>query len=167
MTPKDTARPPHLPPPHLPPPHMTPEDVAQACGRIMFAEDTAAMHLGVELLEIRPGYARVAMKVRRELTNGHGICHGGYIFLLADTAFAYSCNSHNQRTVAAGASIEFLAPAHEGDLLTAEGIEQHRAGRSGVYDMRVTDQNGKLIALFRGKSATIRGHFIEERKEQS
>jgi len=152
-------------PAHPAPPEMTPQDIAEACGRIMFAEDTAAMHLGVELQEIRPGYARVSMKVRRELTNGHGICHGGYIFFLADTAFAYSCNSRNHRAVAAGASIEFLAPAHEGDVLTAEGVEQHLAGRSGVYDMRVTDQNGKLIALFRGKSALIRGHFIEERKE--
>jgi acyl-CoA thioesterase len=149
------------------PAHMTPEDIAQACGRIMYAEDTSSQHLGIELLEIRPGYARVAMTVRRELTNSHGICHGGYIFLLADTAFAYSCNSRNERAVAAGASIEFLAPAHAGDLLTAEGVEQHRAGRTGVYDMRVTDQNGKVIALFRGKSAVIRGHYVEENKEQT
>lgn len=146
---------------------MTPDELAQACGRIMYAEDTASHHLGIELLEIRPGYAKVAMKVRRELTNGHGICHGGYIFLLADTAFAYACNSRNQRAVAAGAAIEFVAPARDGDLLTAEGVEQHLAGRSGVYDMRVTDQDGRLIALFRGKSATIRGHFIEEHKEQT
>jgi len=153
--------------PKATPAHMTPEDIAQACGRIMYAEDTSSRHLGIELLEIRPGYARVAMTVRRELTNSHGICHGGYIFLLADTAFAYSCNSRNERAVAAGASIEFLAPAHAGDLLTAEGVEQHRAGRTGVYDMRVTDQHGKVIALFRGKSAVIRGHYVEENKEQT
>jgi acyl-CoA thioesterase len=153
--------------PTPPPMPMTPDELAQACGRIMYAEDNSSLHLGIELLEVRAGYARVAMKVRREFTNGHGICHGGYIFLLADTAFAYACNSHNQRTVASGASIEFVAPARDGDLLTAEGIEQHLAGRSGVYDMRVTDQDGRVIALFRGKSATIRGHFIEEHKEQT
>ena len=148
------------------PADMTPEEIAHACGRIMYAEDTSSQHMGIELLEVRPGYARLTLTVRRELTNGHGICHGGYIFLLADTAFAYSCNSRNERAVAAGASIEFLAPAHEGDVLTAEGVEQHRSARSGVYDMRVTDQTGKLIALFRGKAATIRGHFLQEHKEQ-
>ena len=100
------------------------------------------------------------MPIRRDMTNGHGICHGGYMFLLADSTFAFACNSHNQRAVAASAKINFLASAHEGDVLTAEGVEQHVAGRSGVYDMRVTDQHGRLIALFRGKSATIKGRFI-------
>jgi acyl-CoA thioesterase len=141
---------------------MTPQQIAEAVGRIMYPEDSTAQNLGIELLEIRPGYARMRMTVRKEFTNGHGICHGGYIFLLADTTFAYSCNSHNQRAVAAGASIEFLAPGHLGDVLTAEGVEQHLAGRTGVYDMRVTNQDGRLIALFRGKSAAIKGHFIEE-----
>ena len=98
---------------------------------------------------------------------GEGPWFNGADFSLADTAFAYSCNSRNERAVAAGASIEFLAPAHAGDLLTAEGVEQHRAGRTGVYDMRVTDQNGKVIALFRGKSAVIRGHYVEDHKEQT
>jgi acyl-CoA thioesterase len=101
------------------------------------------------------------MPIRRDMTNGHGICHGGYMFLLADSTFAFACNSHNQRAVAASAEIHFLASAHEGDVLTAEGVEQHLAGRSGVYDMRVTDQHGRLIALFRGKSATIKGRFLE------
>ena len=146
---------------------MSPQEIAEATGRIMYAEDTATRHVGIELIEVAPGYSRMRLQVRKELTNSHGICHGGYIFMLADTAFAYACNSHNQRAVAAGASIEFVVPGHLGDVLTAEGVEQHRAGRSGVYDMRVTDQDGRLIALFRGKSATIRGHFIEERKEQT
>ena len=83
------------------------------------------------------------------------------MFLLADSTFAFACNSHNQKAVAASAEIHFLAPAHEGDVLTAEGQEQHLAGRSGIYDTRVTDQNGKLVALFRGKSATIKGQFIQ------
>ncbi|UCE32771.1 MAG: hydroxyphenylacetyl-CoA thioesterase PaaI [Burkholderiales bacterium] len=141
---------------------MTPAALAEAAGRIMWEDDRTSRALGIELLEMAPGRARWRMRVRRDMTNGHGICHGGYIFLLADSTFAYACNSHNQRAVAASAAIDFLAPAHEGDELTAEGVEQYRAGRSGVYDMRVTDQTGKLIALFRGKSATIKGHFVED-----
>ena len=135
---------------------------ASEVGRLMMADDRASRHLGIELLEIGPGRATMSLAIRPELTNGHGICHGGYIFLLADTSFAFACNSHNQRTVAAGCSIEFLAPAHEGDILTAEAVEEHRAGRHGIYDIRVHDQHGKLIAMFRGKSATIKGQFFEE-----
>ena len=135
---------------------------AQRVGTLMMADDRASRHLGIELEEIGPGRARMALTVRPELTNGHGICHGGYIFLLADTAFAFACNSRNQRTVAAGCSIEFLAPAHEGDRLTAEATEQHLAGRHGLYDISVRNDTGTLIALFRGKSAAIRGHFFEE-----
>ena len=89
------------------------------------------------------------------------MCHGGYIFMLADSAFAFACNSHNQRAVAASAAIEFIAAAHRGDVLTADCAEQSRGGRSGLYDTRVTDQSGRLIALFRGRSATIRGRFVE------
>ncbi|MFZ9678936.1 MAG: hydroxyphenylacetyl-CoA thioesterase PaaI [Quisquiliibacterium sp.] len=148
-------------------PGLDEQELAEACARIMFAEDTTALHLGMELLEVNPGSARMSMQIRHEFTNGHGICHGGYIFMLADTAFAYACNSRNQRAVAASASIEFLAPAHDGDVLTAQGQEQHLAGRSGIYDIKVTDQSGKLIALFRGKSATIRGKFIEQQPEQA
>lgn len=141
------------------------EELALACARQMYQEDTAARHLGIEVLEVAPGRATLRMAVRPEFTNGHRICHGGYIFLLADTAFAYACNSHNQRAVAAAASIEFVAPAHDGDTLSAAATESHRAGRSGVYDIRVTDQNARLVALFRGKSATIKGTFIDDGKE--
>jgi acyl-CoA thioesterase len=135
--------------------------IAQEVARLMWADDRASQALGMQLLEVRPGYARISMTVRRDMTNGHGMCHGGFMFLLADSTFAFACNSHNQKAVAASAEIHFLAPAQEGDVLTAEGQEQHLAGRSGVYDTRVTDQNGKLVALFRGKSATIKGQFIE------
>jgi acyl-CoA thioesterase len=141
---------------------MTPQQRADASAQAMWIEDTAAQHAGMRLLEVRPGYARLEMRIRPEFTNGLGMCHGGYMFLLADTAFAYSCNTRNQRAVAAGATIEFLASAQRGELLTAESQEQHHAGRTGVYDVRVTTQGGTLVALFRGKSATIKGHFFEE-----
>jgi acyl-CoA thioesterase len=141
---------------------LSPLELAQESARIMWAEDTASRHVGMQLLEVTPGRAKLSLTVRDEFTNGHGMCHGGYIFMLADSAFAFACNSHNQRAVAASAAIEFIAAAQRGDLLTAECAEQSRGGRSGLYDTRVTDQNGRLIALFRGRSATIRGRFVEE-----
>jgi acyl-CoA thioesterase len=147
------------------PESITAQERATRCGDIMFSEDTTAQSLGMTLLSIGPGSATLSMKVRKEQTNGHGICHGGYIFLLADTAFAYACNSHNQRAVAAGASIEFLAAGQLGDTLTAVATEQHRAARSGIYDIRVTNHNQVLIAVFRGKAATIKGQFFEESPE--
>lgn len=149
------------------PPAAQDEDarLAVEVGRLMWAEDRASQALGMELLEVRPGAARIRMRIRADMTNGHGICHGGYMFLLADSTFAFACNSRNQRTVAASAEIHFLAPAAEGDVLTAEGVEQHLAGRSGVYDIRVTDQSGRLVALFRGKSASIKGRFVEPEQE--
>lgn len=137
-------------------------EIARESARIMWSEDNATRHVGMELVSVEPGKARLSLKVRDEFTNGHGMCHGGYIFMLADSAFAFACNSHNQRAVAASAAIEFIAAAQRGDVLTAECAEQSRGGRSGLYDTRVTDQNGRLIALFRGRSATIRGSFIEE-----
>jgi acyl-CoA thioesterase len=137
------------------------DQLAAEIAGLMWADDRASRALGMELLEVRSGYARIRMPIRRDMTNGHGICHGGFMFLLADSTFAFACNSHNQRAVAASAEIHFLAPAQEGDVLTAEGVELHVAGRSGVYDMRVTDQDGRLVALFRGKSATIKGQFID------
>jgi acyl-CoA thioesterase len=138
--------------------------IARESARIMWDEDRASRQIGMQLLEVTPGRARLSLTVREEFTNGHGMCHGGYIFMLADSAFAFACNSHNQRAVAASAAIDFIAAAQRGDTLTAECIEQSRGGRSGLYDTRVTDQNGRLIALFRGRSATIKGTFIEEVK---
>jgi acyl-CoA thioesterase len=95
------------------------------------------------------------------MVNGHGICHGGYMFLLADSTFAYACNSHNQRAVAGSAEIHFLMPVQLGDVLTARGEEQHLAGRTGVYDVRVSNRDGALVALFRGRSSTIRGTLVD------
>ncbi|MEO0002459.1 MAG: hypothetical protein RLZZ22_151, partial [Pseudomonadota bacterium] len=101
--------------------------------------------------------ATLRMRVRPDMANGHHICHGGMIFTLADTAFAYACNSYNQNTVASACHIDFLAPAHEGDLLEAQAIERSAAGRTGVYDVTVSVVGGKTVALFRGKSARIKG----------
>jgi acyl-CoA thioesterase len=126
----------------------------------LWSTDQASQALGMELLEVRPGYARLQMRVRADFLNGLGSCHGGYMFLLADSAFAFACNSHNQRAVAAGAQIDFVAPPHEGDVLTAEGIEQHLAGRTGFYDVTVTDQTGRRVALFRGRSASVKGEHL-------
>ena len=126
----------------------------------MWVSDAASQALGMELLEVRPGYAKLRMGVRPDFLNGLVTCHGGYMFLLADSTFAFACNSHNQRAVAAGAQIEFLAPPQRGDVLVAEGIEQHLAGRTGFYDVAVTDQNGRRVALFRGRSAAVRGEHI-------
>lgn len=104
----------------------------------------------------------MSMQVAEHMTNGHGMCHGGYLFMLADTAFAYACNSHNQRTVAAGAEIHFVAPAQLGERLLAEAIERHRGARSGIYDVSITGADGRRIALFRGRSATIRGQLVPD-----
>jgi acyl-CoA thioesterase len=144
---------------------MTQQDaahaLAKAVGESMFAVDTASREtMGMELLECKPGYARMRMPVRELHLNGHKICHGGFIFTLADSTFAFACNSHNKVAVAAGCSIEFLKPGQLGDLLTCEGVEQTLSGRHGIYDMRVSNQNGDVIALFRGKSAQIAGTVI-------
>jgi acyl-CoA thioesterase len=136
--------------------------LARATADAMTREDRCSAWLGMRLEEVRPGYARVSMAVGENMVNGHDLCHGGMIFTLADTTFAYACNSHNQRAVAAGCAIEFLAPAHLGDALTAEGVEVAHIGRSGVYDMKVVNQHGQLIALFRGKAATIKGKLVGE-----
>lgn len=133
-----------------------------AVARKMWDDDRAAQAAGIELIEVRPGYARLQMRVRPEQLNAVQVCHGGSVFMLADTSFAFACNSRNQKTLAAGANIDFVAPAHEGDLLTAEAVELHLGGRSGVYDVRITNQEGRLVALFRGRSASIRGRYLEE-----
>ena len=133
---------------------------AEAVGRAMLARDNATRALGMTLDEIRPGYARMRMTVRPDMLNGHDLAHGGLIFTLADTTFAYACNSRNHVTVAQGATIEFLAPGRVGDVLTAEGEERHAGGRTGVYDIKVTNQDGRTIALFRGKSFRLGTHVL-------
>jgi acyl-CoA thioesterase len=132
------------------------EQVAEAAGAAMVARDRAAQALGMRLDEIRPGYARVRMTVRADMLNGHGTCHGGIVFSLADSAFAFACNSRGVLTVAAGCSIEFLMPAREGDELVAEATERTLQGRQGVYDVDVAGPAGVLVATFRGRSAAPR-----------
>jgi acyl-CoA thioesterase len=120
----------------------------------MFAADQASRGLGMELVQAGPGSAVVRMRVAMQMLNGHAIAHGGYIFMLADTAFSCACNSYGPVTVAAGADISFIAPVHEGDVLVATAIERARYGRSGIYD--VTVRNGAdIVAEFRGRSRTI------------
>ncbi len=136
-------------------------ELSRQIGQALFAVDIASKDtLGMELLACEPGRAVMRMAVRALHLNGHQICHGGFIFTLADSTFAFACNSHNKNTVASGASIEFLRPSHEGDVLTCEGIEQTLQGRHGVYDMRVSNQRSEVVAMFRGKSAQIPGTIL-------
>ena len=138
-------------------------ELAAAVGESMFAADAASREtMGMQLLECKPGYAKLSMEVKALHLNGHKICHGGFIFTLADSTFAFACNSHNKVTVAAGCSIEFLKPGQLGDVLTCEGVEQTLSGRHGIYDMRVSNQNGEVVAMFRGKSAQIQGVVISQ-----
>jgi acyl-CoA thioesterase len=136
--------------------------LAERVAARMFDSDRASQSLGMRIESIAPGRAELAMSVRDDMVNGHAICHGGYIFLLADSTFAFACNSYNRNTVAQGCSIDFLAPAHLGDALRARGVERSRTGRTGVYDIEVLNQHGKTVALFRGKSYRIDGQIIDE-----
>jgi acyl-CoA thioesterase len=140
---------------------LDPQALAELAGKTMYERDPASQRLGMLLDEIRPGYARMSMRVREDMLNGHGTCHGGYIFMLADSAFAFACNSHNFNTVGAGCSIDYLAPGREGDLLMAEAVEQALSGKTGVYDIVVTNQEGRKVALFRGKSHRVNGMVAE------
>jgi acyl-CoA thioesterase len=138
----------------------SPQRIAEACGARMYELDDAARALGVVLDEIAPGRSRMSMTVRDDMVNSHGICHGGMIFSLADCAFAYSCNSYNRMTVAAGAAIDYISPARLGDRLTAIAEERATSGRTGVYDVRVVDQDGRLVACFRGRSYRVTGEIV-------
>jgi acyl-CoA thioesterase len=134
--------------------------IAERVAAAMFARDAASQSLGMEVKEVRASYARLTLLVRPDMLNGHAICHGGIIFSLADSAFAFACNSRNQSTVASGCSIDFLAPARSGDELTAEAMERALLGRIGIYDVTVTNQEGKTIALFRGRSYRVTGEVV-------
>jgi acyl-CoA thioesterase len=130
---------------------------AEQAAAALFSRDHASQALGMRISAVRPGWARVVMRVRADMVNGHGVCHGGLVFALGDSAFAFACNSYNESTVAAAATVDFLAAAREGDELTAEASEAWRTRRNGVYDIVVSNQRGERIALFRGRSYRIDG----------
>jgi acyl-CoA thioesterase len=137
--------------------HMTHQQRAEHVRDGMLKNDHATLSLGMQVLDIGPGHASLSMTVRQDMLNGHATCHGGLIATLADSAFAFACNSYNELTVASGFSIDFLAPGRRGDCLTADCIEVSRAGRTGIYDTVVTNQRGERIAVFRGRSHTMKG----------
>jgi acyl-CoA thioesterase len=131
-------------------------DVIRARAEAMWAEDRASAGLGMQLQEVTPGHARLSMTITKEMANGHGICHGGFIFALADSAMAFAANPRGEPAVAQHASISFIRPAHVGEVLIANATERMHAGRAGIYDVRVATESGKLVAEFRGHTRTIR-----------
>jgi acyl-CoA thioesterase len=136
--------------------------LAQRCADTMWANDRASRALGMHIEDVGPGRATVSMTVREDMLNGHDICHGGFIFTLADSAFAFACNTYDRVTVAQAVKIDFLRPAQKGELLRAEVREIHRGGRSGVYDVEVRRADGKLVACFRGNSHSSDKPVVEE-----
>ena len=140
---------------------MSVKTTAQQVAKAMWAQDRASQWLGMELQSVQPGRAVLTLKVKDHHLNGHGMCHGGVTFALADSAFAFACNSRNQNTVAMHNLITFTAAAHLGDVLTAQAKEVSLNGRNGIYDVTVTRQDGTKVAEFRGMSRAIRGHVIE------
>jgi acyl-CoA thioesterase len=136
---------------------MTPQQVAEATRDAMWQDDRASQALGMQVLAVGPGTAMVTMTVREDMLNGHDICHGGLVTMLADSAFAYACNAYNEVTVASGFDVNLIAAAHRGDVLTAVVAEVAKAGRTGVYDVTVSNQRGESLAAFRGRSYTMKG----------
>ncbi|HCQ65673.1 MAG TPA: hydroxyphenylacetyl-CoA thioesterase PaaI [Rhodobacteraceae bacterium] len=142
---------------------MTPQERARRSAEAMWADDRASQAMGMALTAVGPGHATATMTVRDDMANGHGIAHGGYIFALADTAFAFACNSYNTLVVAQSNAVTYLTPGRVGEVLTASCTEAHRAGRSGVYDVTVAGEDGRKVALFRGHSRQVSGaHFAED-----
>lgn len=140
---------------------MTPEQTAQQSAAAMWAEDRASQALGMRLVDVGPGRATLTMVVRQDMVNGHDIGHGGLTFTLADSAFAFACNSYNRRTVAAGAEIRFRRPTRLADVLTATAVERTREDRDGVYDVTVSTPD-EVVAQFVGRSREIGGTLFEE-----
>src|SRR6266542_2127754 len=150
-------------------PALSPAEAQALARRVadaMYERDVASQGLGIRVERVAPGHAEVTMTVRADMLNGHAICHGGFIFTLADSAFAYACNSYNLTTVASGGAIDFVASARDGDVLAAMARERSVSGRTGVYDIEVTNQRGETVAYFRGKSYRIKGHVLDEPQAQ-
>jgi acyl-CoA thioesterase len=147
---------------------MTPQERATRAAEAMWASDAASTWVGLRLDSVGPGHARLSMTVEPHHLNGHGICHGGIIFTLADSAFAFACNSHNRVAVAQHNSISYLSPGKGGEVLTAEAREVSLTGRTGLTDVTVSGGDGRIVALFRGASRQIGGsHFPEEPTEEA
>lgn len=144
------------------PADMTPQELAEASAAAMWADDYASQKMGMTLDAVAPGRAVLSMTIADWMANGHGNCHGGYLFSLADSAFAFACNSYNHITVGQHASMDYLAPVSVGDRLTATATEQSRRGRSGIYDIHVHNQSGVLVAVFRGLSRQVKGTHLPE-----
>ncbi|MCA1371016.1 hydroxyphenylacetyl-CoA thioesterase PaaI [Bradyrhizobium sp. BRP14] len=142
--------------------NLSPQAIAEACARSMWFSDNASQFLGMKIVSVGPGTATMAMTITRSMLNGHKMCHGGYIFAIADSAFAFACNAYNQLAVAQHCSVSFIAPAAEGDVLTATAREVSRRGRGGLHDVRVVNQHGDSVAEFRGHSRTIKGTHLPE-----
>lgn len=140
---------------------MSPEEVARRSAEVMWAGDAASQGLGMEIVDVAPGRATLRMTVRPDMLNGHAMGHGGFTFSLADSAFAFACNSYNRTTVAAACEIRFLAPTRLGDVLDAEAVERSREGRDGVYDIVVRSEE-TVVAEFVGRSREVRGTLFEE-----
>jgi acyl-CoA thioesterase len=145
---------------------VTPDETARRCADLMWAGDRASQALGMQIVEVGAGRAVLQMTVRSDMVNGHDIGHGGLTFALADSAFAFACNSRNRRTVAAGAEVRFRAPTHGGDVLLATAVERSRDGRDGVYDVTVT-RGDVAVAEFTGHSREIGGTFFDEAPEEA
>jgi acyl-CoA thioesterase len=141
---------------------VTPEELARACADAMWADDHASRGLGISLDHVAPNRSRLSMTVTQAMANGHGMCHGGFLFALADSAFAFACNTDNQRRVAAHCSVTYLAPARLGQVLVATAELRAEAGRSGLYDVRVATEAGELIAEFRGLCRSLGQNFFPD-----
>ena len=138
-------------------PVSTPQQIADLVRERLFADDRASKGLGMAVVEVSPGHATLTMIVRDDMLNGHETCHGGFIAALADSAFAFACNSYGELTVASGFAIDFIAPGRLGDVLTAVCAEVAKTGRTGLYDTAICNQHGQRIAVFRGRSHTVKG----------
>jgi acyl-CoA thioesterase len=142
---------------------MTDQQQAERAAAALFARDCASQALGMRITAVSPGGARVVMRVRPDMVNGHGVCHGGIVFALGDSAFAFACNSYNESTVAAAVTIDYLLPARDGDELTAEASELWRTRRNGLYEIVISNQRGERVALLRGRSYRIDGQVVSEK----
>jgi len=140
--------------------HPDPQELAERVRDHMWADDRASQALGMEVLAVGPGTATLRMTVREDMLNGHAICHGGLVTTLADSAFAFACNSYDELTVASGFSVDLVAPGRLGDVLTARAHEVNKAGRTGVYDIEVRNQRDERVAVFRGRSYTMKGRCV-------